>query len=99
MKSPGGATNAATSARCRHPVTRYTPFTPSNAARILTIKVYVHMGGCAMLTPFGRQVVTATVALLFLAALIYLFFLTSQGRVLTGRGRDFACQQAKICVE
>lgn len=52
-----------------------------------------------MLTPFGRQVVTAAVALLFLAALIYLFFLTSQGRVLTSRGRDFACQTAKVCVE
>jgi hypothetical protein len=52
-----------------------------------------------MLTPFGRQVVTAAVAVLFLAALLYLFFLTSQGRDLTGRGRDFACRQAKVCVE
>ena len=52
-----------------------------------------------MLTPFGRQVVTAAIALVFLAALIYLFFLSSQGRTLTGRGRDFACQTAKVCVE
>ena len=52
-----------------------------------------------MLTPFGRQVVTAVVALAFLAALLYLFFLTSQGRMLTGRGRDFACQTARVCVE
>jgi len=51
-----------------------------------------------VLTPFGRQLVMI-VAVLVLAGLLYLFFVSSVGRAATARGRDFACQEAGVCIE